>query len=220
MFKPSKSRTEAPPDAQIEAVTSTQDHPPPAASVSFRESLIALLTEVGAMGNRLKTASAGEMPAGAGSILQILERHGAQTVPQIARKRVTSRQNIQILVNRLAGEGLIEFTDNPAHKRSVLVTLTNKAGEMLGQAGKRQQEFLDRLAKDVPEQDLISAAELLRKIREAILEQSSTARHGASTETFANPISPPRKSRQVHAEEQGHSDAENVPEGDLPFNLL
>src|SRR5207247_10216928 len=64
--------------------------------------------------------------AGEISVLRALSEHGAHTVPQIARLRDTSRQNIQILVNRLASQGLVEFSSNPDRKSTRL----NSSNEM------------------------------------------------------------------------------------------
>src|SRR5882672_4469283 len=45
-------------------------------------------------------------------VLQLLDRAGPQTVPQIARASSTTRQNSQVLVNRLLREGAVELTTN------------------------------------------------------------------------------------------------------------
>ncbi|MGO8917821.1 MAG: MarR family transcriptional regulator [Stellaceae bacterium] len=51
---------------------------------------------------------------------------GPLTVPEIAKMRPTSRQRMQRLADELAAEGLVEFIDNPRHRRSKLVRLTRK----------------------------------------------------------------------------------------------
>src|SRR5437667_4459612 len=51
---------------------------------------------------------------------------GSLTVPQIAEMRPTSRQRMQRLADELAAEGLVEFIDNPKHRRSKLLRLTRK----------------------------------------------------------------------------------------------
>ena len=61
-------------------------------------------------------------------MLHGLKLGGPQTVPQIARARPVSRQRIQKLADEMAAGGLVEYVDNPAHKRSKLVRLT-PAGE-------------------------------------------------------------------------------------------
>jgi DNA-binding MarR family transcriptional regulator len=40
--------------------------------------------------------------------------------------RPTSRQRMQRLADELAAEGIVEFIDNPKHRRSKLVRLTRK----------------------------------------------------------------------------------------------
>jgi DNA-binding MarR family transcriptional regulator len=66
---------------------------------------------------------------GAFGFMRSIALLGPLTVPQIAQMRPTSRQRMQRLANELAAEGLVEFTDNPRHRRSKLVKFTPK-GEL------------------------------------------------------------------------------------------
>ena len=63
---------------------------------------------------------------GAFGFIRSLALLGPLTVPQIAQMRPTSRQRMQRLADELAAEGLVEFIDNPKHRRSNLVRLTRK----------------------------------------------------------------------------------------------
>src|SRR5262245_49751000 len=63
---------------------------------------------------------------GAFGFMRSLALLGPLTVPQIAQMRPTSRQRMQRLADELAAEGLVEFIDNPRHRRSKLVRLTPK----------------------------------------------------------------------------------------------
>src|SRR5215218_9480922 len=63
---------------------------------------------------------------GAFGFMRSLALLGPLTVPQIAEMRPTSRQRMQRLADELAAEGLVEFIDNPKHRRSMLVRLTRK----------------------------------------------------------------------------------------------
>jgi len=63
---------------------------------------------------------------GAFGFMRSLALLGPLTVPQIAQMRPTSRQRMQRLADELAAEGLVEFIDNPKHRRSKLVRLTSK----------------------------------------------------------------------------------------------
>src|SRR5215475_2604730 len=61
---------------------------------------------------------------GAFGFMRSLALLGPLTVPQIAEMRPTSRQRMQRLADELAAEGLVEFINNPKHRRSKLVRLT------------------------------------------------------------------------------------------------
>lgn len=58
-------------------------------------------------------------------VMETLAEGGPRTVPDIARDKGVSRQHIQVLADALARAGLAAFKDNPAHKRSSLVALTD-----------------------------------------------------------------------------------------------
>jgi len=64
--------------------------------------------------------------AGSFGFMRSLALIGPLTVPQIARMRPTSRQRMQRLADELAAEGLVEFVDNPRHRKSKLARLTSK----------------------------------------------------------------------------------------------
>src|SRR5215472_6495101 len=66
---------------------------------------------------------------GAFGFIRSLALLGPLTVPQIAQMRPTSRQRMQRLADELEAEGLVEFIDNPKHRRSRLVQLTRKGDE-------------------------------------------------------------------------------------------
>src|ERR1700741_4158495 len=100
------------------------------------DSLDSLLAEVSILATRLKHGrhvfeEDADLAGGARSVLLLLGRQGAQTVPALARLRSTSRQNIQIVVNRLKASGLAKLESNPAHKRSALVRLTSKGRDLV-----------------------------------------------------------------------------------------
>lgn len=53
------------------------------------------------------------------------------TVPQIGRRLGVTRQSVQRLANELASEGLVTFADNPDHRTSPLVQLTDHGRAVL-----------------------------------------------------------------------------------------
>ncbi|HRK64453.1 MAG TPA: MarR family transcriptional regulator [Terricaulis sp.] len=75
-------------------------------------------------------ATAGFAQAGGEwGVLRTLVKEGPHTVPEMARTRPVSRQHCQTICNALEGQGLVEFVDNPKHKRSKLVRVTKKGRE-------------------------------------------------------------------------------------------
>ena len=108
--------------------------------------------------------------AGAAIVLRTLSEHGPQTVPQIARQRNTSRQNIQIIVNRLTRDGHVEFVNNPAHKRSELVRLTDPGRLVSEKADRHEAAFVTSLASRLSPGDAAGASSVLRRIRELLGE--------------------------------------------------
>lgn len=79
------------------------------------------------------------------AVLQVLAEEGPRTVPWIAAKQNASRQNVQIIANRFAGQGLVEFRTNPAHKKSDLVQITEKGRQVLASSQSREGTILERL---------------------------------------------------------------------------
>jgi len=107
-----------------------------------------------------------KMTAGKRGVLRLISRLGPQTVPQIARARLVTRQHIQTLIDSLLEDGFVELADNPAHKRSRLVRLTTEGEDVLTEMMRREATIFSELATELAKDDLQSAAALLRTIRE------------------------------------------------------
>lgn len=132
----------------------------------------ALIDETVRLVARVKAATQGEHGLGALSgsqwvVLRWLGQFEPQTVPQVARAHSLSRQHVQALVNRLAEEGLVEFVDNPAHKRSRLLRLTAAGRDYVDGLSRPDDWPLDRLRPAVADEDLRAATRVLRKVVEA-----------------------------------------------------
>ncbi|MEU6356295.1 MarR family transcriptional regulator [Streptomyces sp. NPDC047072] len=61
---------------------------------------------------------------GVRSVLVLLHRYGAMTVPQMARVMALTRQFVQRMTNDAMERGWAEATPNPAHQRSSLIRIT------------------------------------------------------------------------------------------------
>jgi DNA-binding MarR family transcriptional regulator len=102
------------------------------------------------------------------AVLEFLSRTGPASVPQIARRRFVTRQHIQALVNRLLEQGLVALDQNPAHRRSALVTLTPPGRRLIERILKREARFYADLRLGVPRQEIVQAARALARVRRAM----------------------------------------------------
>jgi DNA-binding MarR family transcriptional regulator len=139
--------------------------------MSRANALFTVLEETRALFHRLKVVveqihKEGQMSGGLRGVMRTLVAEGPQTVPQMARTRPTSRQHIQVLVNRLLELGLVELVDNPAHKRSRLVNLTPAGKKRIDAMNRREAALMQRLRVDISEKNLSSTARTLKNLRE------------------------------------------------------
>jgi DNA-binding MarR family transcriptional regulator len=130
-----------------------------------------LLQEINSVAIRLRQRGRpvagipGEVPGAEHAVLEIIRRSGALTVPQIARERSTSRQNIQILVDRLAATGQVELANNPAHKRSVLVQLTSGGKALLDAGSSNQKQLMAHLGSVLSPSEVGATIDVLKRIQ-------------------------------------------------------
>jgi len=139
--------------------------------MSQADALFAVFEETRALFHRLKVVveqihKEGQMSGGLRGVMRSLLAEGPQTVPQMARARPTSRQHIQVLVNRLLELDLVELVDNPAHKRSRLVSLTPAGIKRIEAMNRREAALLQEFPVGVSEKNLHSTVRTLKKLRE------------------------------------------------------
>lgn len=105
---------------------------------------------------------------GAFGLLRSLALHGPLTVPQIARMRPVSRQRMQKLADALADDGLVEFINNPKHKRSKLVQLTPSGFDYYRQNLDRLLSLVATFQLESGEADIQRATQVVRCLGEGI----------------------------------------------------
>ena len=88
----------------------------------------------------------------------------ALTASQIARRMGATRQGIQRVANVLAEEELIEFVDNPDHKRSPMITLTSAGRRVNKRIAERQAVWANAIGKKLPQRVLRDAEKTLDKL--------------------------------------------------------
>jgi DNA-binding MarR family transcriptional regulator len=90
------------------------------------------------------------------------------TVPQIARRMGLTRQSVQASVNRLAEEGLVEAADNPDHRRSPLIALTDLGRRAYAELDRLQVEWINELSDGIGAAELETAARVLGELSERL----------------------------------------------------
>ena len=217
-------------DAQLEGQVAV---PGPGVPIVRRDPVRAeledLLVEVNALGVRLRQAVRGfhsedDSAFGGQDVLQILSESDGQTVPQIARIRATSRQNIQILVNRLKSRGCVELINNPAHRKSALVRLTARGRASLAIAVAEQEKLTLSLLPHFTESEICGVVKLLRRLRQLLSAPLGSAKTVASELDGGHEKLP----RQIGRKKAVSNDSEPKPtawdsqfdENELPVNLL
>ncbi len=78
-------------------------------------------------------------------VLKFLSDKGQMTVPQIARRLGVSRQNIQVIVNKLNGAGQVLADNNPDHQLSPLILLTEKGQQTSKVLSDQEKELFDQI---------------------------------------------------------------------------
>lgn len=194
---------------------------PPQAHLD-RQLLEAVFADITILASRFKqlaNRSSDLAPVGR-SILELLQQIGPQTVPQLARTRSTSRQNIQIIVNRLITDGCVQFRSNPGHRRSPFVCITELGLRRLSECPDPYSPLMDVVLAAIPSPDIEVSRRALARLRELIANDTKMQK------------APSPKVSQVHKDAQhrsaidkeiGNSDDLKSGGGDdnnLPVNLL
>ena len=109
---------------------------------------------------------------GAFGFLRSLALLGPLTVPQIARMRPTSRQRMQRLADELAADDLVEFIENPRHRRSKLVRLTRKGEATYRRMNSRLVAIASTMGSTLSEADVRDTTAIVLRLSEEAKKQS------------------------------------------------
>jgi DNA-binding MarR family transcriptional regulator len=91
--------------------------------------------------------------------------HSPAPVAHVARSMGLSRQAVQETADAMERDGLIEFSDNPDHKRARLMVPTAKARKALEALRPRQSQFASLMGGRHSLEDLQTTLDVLRKAR-------------------------------------------------------
>ncbi len=86
------------------------------------------------------------------------------TVPGIARVLGQSRQAVQRITDVMVEDGLLEYHENPKHKRSVLVLLSDQGKEIYNTLREVQDPWAIDATQEIPVEELETALRLIRRL--------------------------------------------------------
>ena len=109
---------------------------------------------------------------GAFGFMRSLAVIGPLSVPQIAQMRPTSRQRMQRLADELATEGLVEFIDNPKHRRSKLERLPRKGNARYREMSASLLTIASTMGAELSEVDIRKTTEIVRQLSEEAKSRS------------------------------------------------
>ncbi len=102
-------------------------------------------------------------------VLGVVE-HGPIPVAHVARTMGLTRQSVQQTADSLAEEGLIEYAENPHHRRAKLMIMTAKGRAALDYVEQRHANWANQIGGAHTLADLRTALMVLHQVR-ASLEQ-------------------------------------------------
>jgi len=111
-------------------------------------------------------------------VLGVVE-HGPAPVAHVARMMGLARQSVQQTANALERGGMIEYRENPHHRRAKLMCLTPAGREALDYVQTRLTEWSTRIQSELDPDSLTTALALLRQVGD-ILENSKNQQIGTT----------------------------------------
>ena len=87
------------------------------------------------------------------------------TVAQIARRMGLSRQGVQRIVNDLMKTKLVKSIPNIDHKRSPLISISDKGEKIMIKVNRAQISWVNNLSNGLSKQDIDQTLELLQTVR-------------------------------------------------------
>ena len=114
------------------------------------------------------------MTSAARAVLELILLRGPSTVPDMARSRGVSRQHIQQQVDSLFERGFAQRLDNPAHRRSPMIALTDKGRALIQNMRADELNALSRMQVGVSDSATLKAAQVLSAWRVALQRDTGT----------------------------------------------
>lgn len=100
-------------------------------------------------------------------VLGVVE-HGPIPVSNVARAMGLTRQGVQQTADSLERDGLIEYIENPHHRRAKLLKMTPKGRKALDYVQEQQASWANEIGEKQSLSRLQTAVKALRSLRESL----------------------------------------------------
>lgn len=103
-------------------------------------------------------------------ILAQLERHdGPMSMGDLSKRLMVSNGNVTGLIDRLAGEGLVERAPSPDDRRVQMVSLTSKGAKTFAEMAKNHRIWVGEMMSGLSAREMNDLYDLLARLKESIL---------------------------------------------------
>lgn len=102
------------------------------------------------------------------AVMEFLYPRRELSVPDIARRYDVSRQHVQVTVNGLMQRGLLRSIENPRHKRSRLIRLSELGRDAFAEIRRNESAVVERLFADIPDSALDATHRTLTALHEKL----------------------------------------------------
>lgn len=106
------------------------------------------------------------------AVLEMLDKYGEQTVPEIAARLEIKRQYVQIMCNETLASGLVEQRPNPRHKRSPILALTDLGRILIEEIISNEMKLMEKVGVNLSSEDISTALEVVLTVADRLKIQA------------------------------------------------
>ncbi|WP_247744183.1 MarR family winged helix-turn-helix transcriptional regulator [Ruegeria sp. R14_0] len=106
------------------------------------------------------------------AVLEMLDKYGEQTVPEIAARLEIKRQYVQIMCNETLASGLVEQRPNPRHKRSPILALTDHGRTLIEEIISNELKLMERVGSSLSSEEISTALEVVLAVADRLKTQA------------------------------------------------
>lgn len=102
------------------------------------------------------------------AVLEMLLRYGEQTVPELAARLEIKRQYVQVMCNEALASGVVEQRENPRHKRSPILALTDTGRSLIEEIISKEMKLMEELGANFSSEDISTTLKVVRAVTDSL----------------------------------------------------